>query len=235
VGSHCVGLDYLLSEVRRAGITIKVFNVGSMGGLEAARRGESDLSGSHLLDEATGGYNLPSLRPEDPLVLVRGYVRRQGILTKPGRFPDVSLEDLVSWHVAGESIVMVNRNRGSGTRVLTDRLLDAEAQRVGRPLTELTESMSGYEVEARSHNAVAVSIAMNKADWGVGIETVASAYGLEFSFLDDEHYDFFVPRAKLESPVLTKFLEILRSEGAAAKLKELGFQVGSDTGTALEP
>lgn len=235
VGSQCVGLDTLLSEVRRAGLTIKVINVGSMGGLEAARRGESDLSGTHLLDQATGEYNLPLLRPEDPLVLVRGYIRRQGILTRPGRFPDVSLPRLVSGHLAGESLVMVNRNRGSGTRILTDRLLEARARGLGRSLVELTESIRGYEIEARSHNAVAVSVARNKADWGIGIETVASAYGLDFLFLDDECYDFFVPRAKLESPAVSKFFEILRSERAAAQLKELGFQVGHDIGTVLEP
>jgi putative molybdopterin biosynthesis protein len=235
VGSHCVGLDCLLAEVRRAGFTVKVVNVGSLGGLEAARRGESDLSGMHLLDGKTGEYNLPFLRPEDGLALVRGYTRRQGILTRPGRFPEVSLGKLVEWHLAGESMVMVNRNRGSGTRILTDRLLEAEAGRLGWPVAELVERIRGYEVEARSHNAVAASVALNKADWAIGIETVASSYGLDCHVLDNERYDFAVPQARLESAPVRKFVEILRSEGAREQLRRLGFGVDEHIGSVTRP
>lgn len=235
IGSHCLGLDFLLSQVRRAGFIVKIIHVGSMGGLEAARRGESDLAGIHLLDERTGTYNTPLLRPGDGLALVRGYVRRQGILTRPGRFTQVSLEALLARHFSGEPLAMVNRNRGSGTRILTDRLLAAESARHGRNLESVVESLRGYEIEARSHNGVAASVAMDKADWGIGIETVARDYGLEFHFLDNEHFDFLVPTSKLEFPALQKFLEILRSPETAEHLRAMGFEVRSDLGDLVQP
>src|SRR5262249_1904865 len=71
IGSHCTGLDYLLGVLRRRGFTSKAMHVGSTGGLEAARRGECDVAGIHLLDPASDTYNSPFLN--DALVLVRGY------------------------------------------------------------------------------------------------------------------------------------------------------------------
>ncbi|MDA1137414.1 MAG: molybdopterin biosynthesis protein [Planctomycetota bacterium] len=218
IGSHCVGLEYLLSEVRRVGFTAKIINVGSQGGLEAARRGESDLAGIHLLDEETGQYNAPFVADDEALVLVRGYRRRQGILTRGGE-PN-ELRALIRDRAR---FVMVNRNRGSGTRILTDRLLASEAEAFGLDLNELTASIRGYEIEARSHNAVATSIAMNKADWGIGIENVACDYELDFTFLDDEMFDFVIPKAKLATPAIRKFLEILNLDETRQQLERKGF------------
>ena len=234
IGSHCVGLDFLLSEVKRFGFGVKIINVGSMGGLEAARRGESDLSGIHLMDEKTGVYNESFAADDDNLVLVRGYVRRQGILARPGHFERLSLDDLLSSHANSGSLNMVNRIRGSGTRILTDKLLTAASDRLGISFQKAVESIRGYEIEARSHNAVAVSIATNKADWGIGIETVARDYGLQFEFLEDEHYDFVMPCSKFASPAIQRFLEFLQSEQAAKRLNTLGFQVPEEMGKTLD-
>ncbi|MBI2194067.1 MAG: molybdopterin biosynthesis protein [Planctomycetes bacterium] len=234
IGSHCVGLDFLLGEVQRAGFAVKIFHIGSLGGLEAARRGESDLSGIHLLDEVTGEYNLPLLRGLEGLTLVRGYSRRQGILVRPGHFSEVTLAALVAQHLAGEALALVNRNRGSGTRLLTDRLLATEAARAGLSLQALTLRIRGYEIEARSHNAVAASIASNKADWGIGIENVARAYGLEFHFLDNECYDFVAPASRLDIPALRQFLRILRTPRTADHLRSLGFEVSGHLGDIVD-
>ena len=82
IGSHCIGLDYLLGELQRQGVHAKFLAVGSTGGLEAARRGECDVAGVHLLDPKTGEYNTPFLTPG--LELVRGYGRLQGVVFRPG-------------------------------------------------------------------------------------------------------------------------------------------------------
>jgi putative molybdopterin biosynthesis protein len=206
IGSHCTGLDYLLGLLHRRGVTSKALAVGSAGGLEAARRGECDLAGVHLLDPATDRYNEPFLSPG--LSLVTGYVRRQGVVFRQGdaRFDGPGLEAALS----DPECVLVNRNRGSGTRVLIDRLLGT-----ARP--------PGYLTEARSHNAVAAAVAQGRADWGVAIEPVARALGLGFRVLRDEHYDFVVPDSRRGRPAVRAFVGLLDDPAVRAGLAERGF------------
>jgi putative molybdopterin biosynthesis protein len=112
--------------------------------------------------------------------------------------------------------------------------LRAVAQALAIPFEKLIESLRGYDTEAKSHNAVAASVALRKADWGLAIETVAHAYQLDFAFLQDEQYDFVVPEAKLSQPAVERFLTLLRSETARAGLTQLGFQVPPDMGTLID-
>jgi putative molybdopterin biosynthesis protein len=211
IGSHCVGLDYLLGLLAREGVPSKVLSVGSTGGLAAARRGECDLAGIHLLDPETGTYNVPYL--SEGLELVRGYGRLQGLVFRRGdpRFEGRAVPEAVSAALADPACVLVNRNRGSGTRLLIDRLL-AGAQ------------PSGYWAEARSHNAVAAAVAQGRADWGVALEPVARAAGLGFLPLQDEQYDFAVPRARRDRPAVRAFLRLLASAEARRGLAALGFR-----------
>jgi putative molybdopterin biosynthesis protein len=233
IGSHCVGLDYLVNGLRRAGIRGKIINVGSTAGLQAARRGEADVAGLHLLDERTGDYNRPFVKPADGLALVRGYIRRQGLIYRPSDdLPQpVTFERLVEVAARQAKLVLINRNRGSGTRILFDMCLRSCAQAWSMPLDKLTESLRGYDTEARSHNAVAASIALRKADWGLAIDTVARDYHLAFTFMQDEQYDFVIPLDKLSQPAIRGFLELLRSDTAQAGLTQLGFRVPADIGT----
>ncbi|MBI3326654.1 MAG: molybdopterin biosynthesis protein [Nitrospinae bacterium] len=235
IGSHCLGLDYLVSCLKRAGFQGKIINVGSTAGLQAARRGEADIAGFHLLDERTGEYNRPFLKPGEGLALIRGYVRRQGIVHRPGDdLPQpLTFERLIEVAAKEGKLVLINRNRGSGTRILFDMCLRSCAQAISIPFDKLTESLRGYDTEAKSHNAVAASIALRKADWGLAIETVAYDYQLAFAFMQDEHYDFVVPEAKLSQPAVQQFCALLRSETAHAGLTRLGFQVPSDMGTVI--
>ena len=194
IGSHCLGLDLLLSLLMREGFTAKALSVGSQGGVLAAQRGECDVAGVHLCDE-DGNYNTPFV-PEG-VTLVPGYGRMQGVIyrdTEPALL----------------GARMINRNRGSGTRVLIDELLgDA------RP--------PGYHLEARSHNAVAAAIAQERADWGVAIRTVADMYGLGFRPLREERYDFMVPDARRDRPPVQAFMEVLTGAAARDGLSDLGF------------
>src|SRR5262249_2646769 len=82
IGSHCVGLDYLLGLLEQRGLRTKFLAVGSTGGLHAARRGECDLAGVHLLDPKTDTYNAPFVGED--LILVEGYGRHQGFVYRPG-------------------------------------------------------------------------------------------------------------------------------------------------------
>src|SRR5439155_22988717 len=95
IGSHCVGLDFLLGRLDERGFRSKVLAVGSTGGLLAARRGECDIAGVHLLDPAPDTYNRPFL--DDTLELVQGYGRLQGIVFRPGdpRFAGKTIPEAV--------------------------------------------------------------------------------------------------------------------------------------------
>jgi putative molybdopterin biosynthesis protein len=235
IGSHCVGLDYLVNCLKYEGVHGKIINVGSTAGLQAVRRGEADIAGIHLLDEPTGAYNRPFLKPGDGLALLRGYVRRQGLIYRAGdKLPrPLTFERLVEVAAKEGKLVLINRNGGSGTRILFDRCLRSSAQLLGLTFDKLTESLRGYDTEAKSHNAVAASIALRKADWGLAIDTVAHDYQLAFSFLQDEHYDFVIPADKLAQPAIQRFIERLRSDTAHAGLTRLGLQVPPDIGTVI--
>jgi putative molybdopterin biosynthesis protein len=216
IGSHCVGLDTLLGVLAaEAGFTSKTIWVGSQGGLSAAARGECDLAGVHLLDPRTGCYNQPFLPPG--VGLIRGYGRMQGIVFREGdqRFEGRTPVDGVAVALSDSDCLMVNRNRGSGSRILIDGLL-AEA----RP--------PGHAVEARSHNAVAAAVASGRADWGVAIEPVARSYGLGFCPLRAEHYDFAVPDARVDRPAVRAFRALLERPDVRDRLAAIGFLTGPE-------
>ncbi|WAJ30787.1 molybdopterin biosynthesis protein [Antarcticirhabdus aurantiaca] len=211
VGSHCVGLDRVTAPLAQEGLSVRTVAVGSLGGLAAARRGECDLAPIHLLDEATGTYNAPFLA--EGLELVPGWRRMQGIAYRPGdaRFEGRSVEEAAAAALADPACILVNRNAGSGTRILVDRLLGG-----ARP--------DGYANQPRSHNAVAASIAQGRADWGVTIEPAARAAGLGFIPLAEEHYDFALVTSRSGRPAVQAFLASLRSPESRAALEAIGFR-----------
>jgi len=106
---------------------------------------------------------------------------------------------------------MINRNAGSGTRVLVDQLLAG-----ARP--------AGHGNQAKTHNAVAAAVAQGRADWGVAIETVARGLGLGFLPLAAERYDFVAPRDRLERAPVRRFAEVLASRAFREELAALGFE-----------
>ena len=211
IGSHCIGLDYLLGELERRGLRSTFLAVGSHAGLEAARRGECDLAGVHLMDASTGEYNRPFLTGD--LELVPGYGRLQGIVFRPGdaRFEGRDASGAIAAALADPRCVIVNRNRGSGTRVLIDRLLgDA------RP--------PGYAVQPRNHNAVAAAVAQRRADWGVTLDTVARTAGLDFIPVQAEQYDFIVPRSRADRPAVVAFKGLLQDRAIRTALERIGMR-----------
>jgi putative molybdopterin biosynthesis protein len=215
IGSHCVGLDLLIGKLVQQGIRVKSLYVGSMGGLAAAKREECDIAGVHVMDPATGEYNRPLLTAT--LSLVPGYGRMQGIVYRQNdaRFDAKRRDEAVMVALRDADCVMVNRNTGSGTRIIIDKLLGEH-----RP--------TGYGTQTKSHNAVAAAVAQGRADWGVAIDTVARQYGLGFIPLQEEQYDFIVPTARLQRPAVQAFCALLEDAQIREQLVGLGFQVLHD-------
>jgi molybdopterin molybdotransferase/putative molybdopterin biosynthesis protein len=212
IGSHCIGLDYLLGELENVSVRAKFLAVGSLAGLEAAKRGECDIAGIHLLDPQTGEYNRPFLTPD--LMLIPGYGRLQGIVFRTGdaRFEGRNAEEATAAAVADPACVMVNRNQGSGTRALIDRLLGGR-----KP--------PGYAVQPRNHNAVAAAVVQHRADWGVTLDTIARNAGLGFISVQHEQYDFVSPRSRAERPGVKAFMERLADRATRDALARLGMKV----------
>jgi putative molybdopterin biosynthesis protein len=211
MGSHDIGLDSVIGRVAEAGYSARVMAVGSLGGLAAARRGECDLAPIHLLDPQTGLYNRAYITAG--LTLVEGWRRMQGIVFRPGdrRFTDRAPEAAVAAALADPDCMLVNRNQGAGTRILIDGLLGG-----ARP--------DGYWNQPRSHNAVAAAVAQGRADWGVAIAPVASAYRLGFIPIGEEHYDFALVEGRRTRPAVTAFLDALADDKVHAALRAVGFQ-----------
>jgi putative molybdopterin biosynthesis protein len=211
MGSHDIALDVVLGRLAKQGLTARTLAVGSLGGVAAVRRGECDLAPVHLIDPETGTYNEHLVTTG--LTLVRGWQRMQGIVFRRGdpRFETNNAEAALQAALAEPACLMVNRNAGSGTRVLIDRLLAG-----ARP--------PGYANQPRSHNAVAAAVAQGRADWGVTIEPVARLYDLGFLPVAPEQYDFLMLENRRERPAVQAFLAALRGEETRARIRALGMQ-----------
>jgi putative molybdopterin biosynthesis protein len=210
IGSHCLGLDLLLSKMQSRGFRTKFFAVGSSAGLQAAKRGDCDIAGIHLYDPESQTYNSAFI--DESVMLVKGYQRMQSLVCRAD-------EKRCELHSAPGQLVrelaqqsdcqMVNRNQGSGTRILIDRLLEDL-----RP--------AGYTNQATNHHAVAAAIAQGRADWGIAIETAARDRGLKVIALEAEDYDFVIPRERYELPAVVAFRELLAEPQTRIELAQRG-------------
>jgi len=200
IGSHDMILDVIAQFLAERGRRLASANVGSLGGLVALRRGEAHLAGSHLLDPATGEYNLSYIRqylPGVPVKLLALVDRLQGLLVLKGNPQRIlSLQDL-----SRPDVTFVNRQRGAGTRVLLDYQLNL--------LGIAPEAVNGYNQEEYTHLAVAAAVASQRASCGLGIAAAAHALSLDFIPLFQEHYELVIPAEFYEEPLLSPFFDIL--------------------------
>lgn len=214
-GSHDLSIDVLGDELKRAspGSKIAATNVGSLGGLLSLERRETHIAGTHLLDGTTGDYNIPDIKrsiPHTPVVLVHLVRRQQGLLVRSGNPKGIErLKDLTR-----PDVTFVNRQPGSGTRVL----LDYQLQQAGVD----PRIIHGYEREEFTHMAVAVAIASDLADVGLGVKSAARALGLDFIPVGEEQYDLLFLRSFFESDRGAKLLAVVRSIDFRKAVEALG-------------
>lgn len=215
IGSHDPLLDELgdMLHVENGDLYMSSSHVGSMGGIMAVRRGEAHAAGCHLLDTATGEYNLAFIRkyfPKGGVKLVRCVGRQQGLMVARGN--PFQIEKFAD--IAKEGIRYVNRQKGSGTRILTDYLCRRENLN--------TDAIYGYDREELTHTSVAVQIASGSADAGMGIYSAAKLYDLDFIPICIEEYDLIIPDHAWDTPQVQQMIATMKTEAFREKLLSLG-------------
>lgn len=215
IGSHDLVVDLLADTMHTAwpDSGLSSAHVGSMAGLMALQRGEAHIAPIHLLDEATGSYNRSFVQKTMPglkAVLIKGVRRVQGLMVPKGNPQGIqSLRDLDR-----AELRFVNRQKGSGTRIL----LDYQLKNLGIDSVRIT----GYSREMTTHMAVASAVQSGTADVGLGIQSAAEILGLDFIPVGVEDYDFLVPEAYLETQAVQRFIEALKLDAFRERVMALG-------------
>ncbi len=215
IGSHDPLLDELSDMLHVADKDLYMISshTGSMGGVMAVKRREAHIAGIHLLDEKDGSYNISYVKkyfPEGGVRLIEVTGREQGFMIAKGNPKNIqSLQDLYN-----DGIRFINRQKGSGTRILFDYLNKQKGLAAPR--------IYGYDHEEFTHTSIAAQIASGSADVGMGIYAAARMFDLDFIPVCNEKYDFLIPDSAFESPMVQKILEIIKSSQFKRKLESLG-------------
>ena len=226
MGSNDFTIELLSHELSRRypAYSLSFSNVGSIGGLIALGRGSSHIAGCHLFDIKTGEYNLPYLPrylPDLETIVVNLVYRDLGLILKPKNPLNITrIEDL-----AQPKIRIINRQEGSGTRIL----FDFELERLGID----SNRINGYEKEVNTHNEVAMAVLSGMAEVGLGILSAAKMLGLEFIHITKERYDLVIPKENFSVKSLTALLEVIRSQEFKAKIEQMGGYDTKDSGQIM--
>jgi putative molybdopterin biosynthesis protein len=227
VGSHDNTLDVLADQLKaeHSEFTLSSSHVGSMGGLMAIKRGVCHLAGTHLLDTEDGSYNISYLKkylPDKAVKLIHLVQRDQGLIVKPGNPKQIhGIEDL-----GRKDIRFINRQTGSGTRILLDYKLSQ--------LGVKADTINGYQNEEFTHMAVAVSVLSGSEDAGLGIYAAAKALDLDFIPVVTEQYDLVVPLEFFETEAVQILLEIINSPAFKQRVEALGGYATQRTGEIID-
>ncbi|WP_300669395.1 molybdopterin biosynthesis protein [Desulfoluna sp.] len=215
VGSHDNTLDVIADEIRRTGggVRLSSSHVGSMGGIMALKRRVCHLAGIHLLDPSDGSYNRSYVKkylPGRALTLVNLVTRQQGLMVAKGNPKGITgIEDLTR-----QGVRFINRQAGSGTRILLDYRLKA--------LGMDDKLIDGYTRDEYTHMSVAVAVLSGTADAGLGIYAAARALDLDFIPVVTEQYELLIDNDYIKSPMVDALFTTLRAQHFKERVLALG-------------
>lgn len=213
VGSHDFCLDVLARLLQPAGVRLEIQPAGSSAGLLALAEGRAEIAGTHLLDDDGVDYNQSAVRrtlPGRDLRLITLIERKQGLIVPR----DNPLGLHAAQDLARPGLRIVNRQQGSGTRLLLDALLArAGINPVG---------VAGYTREVATHLAAAAAVAAGSADVALGVAAGARALDLDFVPLVSERYDLVILAGSLAGPWFGPLIETLASPAFRTEVEALG-------------
>ncbi len=226
VGSHDNTLDVLADQIKaeKSNLTLSSSHVGSMGGLMAIKKGVCHMAGSHLLDTEDGSYNIRYLKkhlPDMDVKLINLVFRDQGFIVPKGNPKGINgIED-----ICREDLRFINRQGGSGTRILLDYRLEQSGLDAGM--------INGYEIEEFTHMSVAVAVLSGTVDVGLGIYAAAKALDLDFVPMVTEQYDLVIPKIYIDMKQMQILLDIINSGTFKRRVEALGGYSTEKTGTVI--
>lgn len=226
IGSHDPIIDIIADMIHLRGkqYNLSSAHVGSMGGIMALKNGETHISPIHLLDTQSGEYNVSYLNKylkDKEISLIKCVKRIQGLMVTKGNPLNIkSFTDIKE-----KGLVFVNRQRGSGTRLLLDYNL--------KKLNINPKDITGYEREEFTHLSVAAAVAAHDADCGLGVYSAAKIMGLDFIPLCSEEYDIAVPKKYIKDNMIKEFIEVLKSSEFKSELDRLGGYDYANIGTII--
>jgi len=225
IGSHDILLDLLSNRLMAGfGVRLASANVGSMGGIVAVYGGHSHLAGIHLFDPETGDFNVPYIKKQfkrGEVVLMNLSWREQGLIVRPGNPKGINgISDLKR-----KDIIFINRQKGSGTRIL----LDYELKRSSINPDEI----NGYTQEVFTHTSVAVAVLKGVADAGLGIYSAAKSLGLDFIPVAKERYDLLCLSTFADTDSFIVLRQVIKSPEFKKEAEELGGYDLSDAGNII--
>jgi len=225
-GSNDPILDILKTYIRKAYPEFYLFsaNTGSTDGLKALNQGYTDIAWSHLLDPKSGQYNIPFLKtylPNLKAVVINLFNRDLGFLVVSGNPLNIrGFKDLVR-----PKVRFINRQKGSGTRVLLDHHL--------KEFKIPSSSIKGYENEVYTHFEVGLSILAQEADVGLATGSVSKLLGLSFIPLTQESFDMLLDQSTFFERGVQAFIEILNSREFRGRVENLGSYDFKNSGKIL--
>ena len=225
-GSNDPILDMLHTYMKKSYPEFYIFsaNTGSTDGLKALNQGYTDIAWSHLLDPKSGEYNIPFLSnflPQVNPVVVNLFHRDLGFVVAPKNpFRIRGFKDLTQ-----KGVRLINRQKGSGTRVLLDHHL--------KKLQIPTSKIQGYEREVYTHFEVGLAILSKEADVGIATIAVTKFLGLPFIPITQESFDMILDRSTFFQKGIQAFIEILNSQGFRNRIEKLGSYDFKNSGKIL--
>jgi excisionase family DNA binding protein len=225
-GSNDIALELLTknASIQYPEFTVSLSSIGSVAGIVALQSETCHIAASHLLDTDTGEYNSAYLKKHFPNLKVTALnlaYREQGLVIQRGNPLGIkSLKDLLN-----KKARFVNRQEGSGTRVL----LDYKIKQQGIDPLEI----AGYSKIAYTHMEVALDVLKGNADAGLAIQAVARLLGLDFIPLATERFDLIIPNVYYATDAIRTYCRVLRSEEFRFSIARMGGYGTSETGKVI--
>ena len=213
IGSHDIVMDIINDELIKESfgkVHLSSTHVGSFQGLLSIIKGESHIAPIHLFDVESETYNIPFINKylEEDVALIKLVKRTQGIIVKKGNPLNIkSVNDLIN-------VRYINRQKGSGTRILFDYLL--KKNNINK------DDINGYEREEFTHMSLAKAIENGDADCGLGVYSAAHIFDLDFIPICEEEYDLLLKKDMLNSKYINSLLSTINKESFINKVKSLG-------------